>query len=52
MVYNAQNCWHFGFYPSSDILETIKHNFSEVESVSVLRRRVESTYSVGSLRQI
>jgi hypothetical protein len=30
----TQNCWVFGLYPSSGILETRKHNFPEIESVS------------------
>jgi hypothetical protein len=38
MVYNIQNYWVFGLCPSSGILETSKHNASETESVSVLRR--------------
>jgi hypothetical protein len=41
----------FGLCPSSDILETIKHNVSETGSVSVLRWGGEDTYSVGSLRK-
>jgi hypothetical protein len=35
MVYNAQNYWVLGLCPSSVILETIKHNVSEIGSVSV-----------------
>jgi hypothetical protein len=38
MVYNTQNYWVFGLCPSSDILETTKHNVSETGSISVLRR--------------
>jgi hypothetical protein len=37
MVYNTQNYWGFGLCPSSGILEAIKHNISEIGSVSVLR---------------
>jgi hypothetical protein len=37
MVYNTQNYWVFGHFPSSGILETRKHDISETESVSVLR---------------
>jgi hypothetical protein len=32
-----QNYWVFGLCPSSGILETMKHSFSETGSVSVLR---------------
>jgi hypothetical protein len=50
MVYNAQNYWVFGLFPSSGILETTKHDVSETGSVSVLRLRgEEDTYSVGPL---
>jgi hypothetical protein len=34
---NIQNCWVFGLFPSSGILETRKHDVSETSSVSVLR---------------
>jgi hypothetical protein len=51
MVYNTQNYWVFGLWPSSIIPETRKHNFSETGSVSVLRWRGEDNYSVGSLRK-
>jgi hypothetical protein len=37
MVYNTQNYWVFGLFPSSGILENIKHDVSEIESVSILR---------------
>jgi hypothetical protein len=37
MVYNTQNYWVFGLFPSSGILGTRKHDVSETESVSVLR---------------
>jgi hypothetical protein len=37
MVYNTQSYWVFGLRPSSDILETRKHNVSENGSVSLLR---------------
>jgi hypothetical protein len=31
MVYNTQNYWVFGLFPSSGILETRKHNVSEMD---------------------
>jgi hypothetical protein len=34
---STQNYWVFRFSPSSVILETRKHNFSKIGSVSVLR---------------
>jgi hypothetical protein len=40
MVYNTQNYWGFGLYPSSgfnNYKEKDKHNVSETGSVSVLR---------------
>jgi hypothetical protein len=37
MVYNTQNYWVFGLFPSSVILENIKHDVSETGSVSVYR---------------
>jgi hypothetical protein len=37
MVYNTQNYWVFGLFPSSGVLENRKHDVSETESVSVLR---------------
>jgi hypothetical protein len=43
MVYNTQNYWVFGLFPSSGILENRKHDVSETGSVSVLRWRGEKT---------
>jgi hypothetical protein len=37
MVYNNQNYLAFGFFPLPGILETRKHDLSEIGSVSVLR---------------
>jgi hypothetical protein len=37
MVYNTQNYWVFGLYPSSGILKTRELDVSETGSVSVLR---------------
>jgi hypothetical protein len=37
MVYNTQNYWVFGLFPSSNVLGTRKHDLSETGSVSVLR---------------
>jgi hypothetical protein len=37
MVYNTQNYWDLGLSPSSDILETRKHDVLETGSVSVPR---------------
>jgi hypothetical protein len=37
MVYNTQNYWVFGLFPSSGILETRKQDVSETGYVSVLR---------------
>jgi hypothetical protein len=51
VVYNTQNYFGFGFWPSSEILKTRKYNVSETGSVSILRRREEDIYSVGSLRK-
>jgi hypothetical protein len=52
MVYNTQNYWGFGLYPSSSILETIKHNVLDTGSISVLRcRRGGDTYFIGFLRK-
>jgi hypothetical protein len=31
MVYNTQNYWVSGLYPSSGILETTKHKVSELD---------------------
>jgi hypothetical protein len=45
-----RNCWLFGLCPSSDIVDTRKHNVSETGSVSVLRWGGGGTYIVGSLR--
>jgi hypothetical protein len=39
MVYNKQNYWVFGLFPSPGILENRKHDVSETGSVSVLRWR-------------
>jgi hypothetical protein len=36
-IYCSQNYWVFWTFPSSDILETRKHDVSETGSVSVLR---------------
>jgi hypothetical protein len=33
----TKNCWVFGLFPSSGILENIKHDVSETGSVSVRR---------------
>jgi hypothetical protein len=52
MVYNAQNYWAFGLFPSSSILETGKHNVFGNEIC--FRPQVgggEDTDSVGSLRK-
>jgi hypothetical protein len=34
MVYNTQNYWVFGRFPSSGVLENKKHYFSETDPVS------------------
>jgi hypothetical protein len=34
VVYNTQNYWGFGLFPSSGILENRKHDVSETGSVS------------------
>jgi hypothetical protein len=39
---NIQNYWVLGLCPSSDILNTRKHNVSETGSVSILRRGRET----------
>jgi hypothetical protein len=51
MVYNTQNHWVCKLCPSSEIVNTRKHNVSETESFSVLRWGEGDTYSVGSLRK-
>jgi hypothetical protein len=47
----AQGHWVSGFFPSSSILKTMKHNISEIGSVSVLRVKDSDTYSAGSFRK-
>jgi hypothetical protein len=37
MVYNTQNYWIFGLFPSSGTLENRKHDVPEIGSFSVLR---------------
>jgi hypothetical protein len=37
MVYNTQNYWIFGLFPSSGILETRKHDVLVTGFVAVLR---------------
>jgi hypothetical protein len=40
MVYDTQDYWDFGLYPSSGILKnTEEHNFSGTGYVCILRRR-------------
>jgi hypothetical protein len=34
MVYNTQDCWVLGTFPSSGILETRKHEVSETLALS------------------
>jgi hypothetical protein len=47
----SQNyCFFFGLFPSSDILETRKHDVSETESISALRWEGRHL-SFGSLRK-
>jgi hypothetical protein len=43
MVYQTQNYWVFGPFPSSGILGTGKYDISETGSVSVLRCGVGKT---------
>jgi hypothetical protein len=50
MVYNTQNYWVYGLYPSSYILKNRKNIFSQTASVTVLRWGGRDTCSVGSLR--
>jgi hypothetical protein len=50
MVCNTQNYWDFGPYPSSGILEIIKHKVSENGFVSVLMWGEKDIYSVRSIR--
>jgi hypothetical protein len=49
--FHKYNYWGSGLCPSSRILRTRKHNILETGSLSMLRRREEDTYSVGSLRK-
>jgi hypothetical protein len=48
MVYITENYWASGLYPSPGILNTREHNLSESGTASILRRREEDTYCVGS----
>jgi hypothetical protein len=52
MVYNTQNYWVFGLCPSCGVLETRKHNVSDIAMFPSSGERGEGgdTYSVGSLR--
>jgi hypothetical protein len=52
MVYNTQNYWVFGLCPSSDTLETRKHNVSETVSVSVLRGEGEDITLLGPFERV
>jgi hypothetical protein len=47
----TQNYFGSGLCPSSGIME-LEHDVSETGSVSVLSRREEDSYAVGSLRRI
>jgi hypothetical protein len=49
MVYNTQNYWVFGLFPSSGILENRKHDDSETGSVSVLRWEGKTSTQLGPL---
>jgi hypothetical protein len=49
MVYNTQNYWVFGLFPSSDILKTRK-NDDRTLNLFPSSGEGEDTYSVGSLR--
>jgi hypothetical protein len=51
MENNTQNYWISGLCPSSEILNSRKHNVSETGSVSVLRRGEGDTFSVESFRR-
>jgi hypothetical protein len=50
MVYNTENYWIFGNFPSPGILENRKHHVLETGAVSILRWG-EDTHSVGLLRK-
>jgi hypothetical protein len=50
MMYNTQNYWVFVLFPSSGILETRKHNVSEID-LFPFSGEGEDTYSVGSLKK-
>jgi hypothetical protein len=51
MVYNTQNYWVFGLYPSSGILENRKHDVSETGPVSVLGEGEKTPTQLGPLER-
>jgi hypothetical protein len=51
MVYNTQNCWFFGTFPSPGILKNRKHDVSETASVSVLRWGGKTPTELGPLER-
>jgi hypothetical protein len=51
MVYNTQNYYVSGLCPMSGILNTIKHNVSECESVSILKWGRETPTQLGPLER-
>jgi hypothetical protein len=52
MVYNTQNYWVFGLFPSSGILETRKHDITETGSVSVLKCVGKTPTKLGSVIEV
>jgi hypothetical protein len=51
MVYNSQNCWVFGLFPSCGILQTREHNGFGNWICFLPQVRGEDTYSVGTIRK-
>jgi hypothetical protein len=51
MVYDTQNYWVFGLFPSSRIVENRKHDVSETGSVSVFRWGWKTPTQLGTLER-
>jgi hypothetical protein len=49
MVYNTQNYWVFGLYPSSGTLKTREHNVSELDLFPSSGTGGETRTLLGSL---
>jgi hypothetical protein len=51
MVYNTQNYWVFGLFPSFSIQENRKHDVSETGSVSLRWREEKTSTPLGPLER-